>query len=423
MQSTRRTFLSTMSAAAVGASVAGSLGVARSAYAAGNDTIKIGLVGCGGRGSGAAADALGADKNIALVAMGDAFADRITRSLEGIKKAAGDKVQVTPERCFAGFDAYQKVIDSGVDVVLLCTPPHFRPQHLKAAVEANKHVFCEKPVAVDAPGVRSVLETCELAKQKNLSLVSGLCYRYDLRKRELMKRVHDGAIGDIQSIHSTYLTGTLWHHGRKSEWSDMEWQVRNWLYFTWLSGDHNVEQHIHSLDKAAWAMNDEPPAACIGVGGREVRVQPQWGNIYDHFAITYEYKNGTKLYSYCRQMAGCENDVNDELVGTKGRAQVMQHSVAAGDDRWRYRGRAPDMYQQEHNELFASIRSGQPINNGKYMCQSTMMAIMGRMAAYTGQRVTWEQAMGSQEKLGPDRYEWGPAPEPVVAVPGVTKLA
>jgi predicted dehydrogenase len=422
-QANRRTFLSTVSAAAFGAGVAGSLDVARGAHAAGGDTIRVGLIGCGGRGTGAANDALGADKNIALVAMGDAFGDRIQKSLEGIQKAAGDKVQVTPDRCFTGFDAYQKVIDSDVDVVLLCTPPHFRPRHLKAAVEAGKHVFCEKPVAVDGPGVRSVLETCEQAKQKNLSVVSGLCYRYDLAKRELMKRVHDGEIGEILAMHSTYLTGPLWHHGRKEHWSDMEWQVRNWLYFTWLSGDHNVEQHVHSLDKAAWAMQDEPPVACIGVGGREVRVEPQWGNIYDHFAITYEYKNGAKLFSYCRQMAGCENDTNDHLLGTKGTANVMRHAIAVGDDRWRYRGRAPNMYQQEHDELFASIRSGTPINNGLYMAKSSMMAIMGRMAAYTGQRVTWEQAINSQERLGPEVYEWGAAPDPIVAVPGVTKLA
>jgi predicted dehydrogenase len=405
--------------------VASNARVARAAQS-GGDTIRVGLIGCGGRGSGAAADALQADKNVALVAMGDAFGDRLQKSLEGIRKAAGDKVQVTPERCYTGFDAYKKVIDSDdVDVVLLCTPPHFRPQHLKAAVEAGKHVFCEKPVAVDAPGVRSVLETCELAKQKNLSIVSGLCYRYDLAKRELMKRIYDGAIGDIVAIHSTYLTGPLWLHPRKQEWSDMEWQLRNWLYYTWLSGDHNVEQHVHSLDKAAWAMKDEPPISCIGTGGREVRIEPQWGNIYDHFAVTYEYKSGAKVFSCCRQMAGCENDTNDHIIGTKGSAQAMRASISypsGGGENWRYRGRAPNMYQQEHDELFASIRAGKPINNGLYMAQSTMMAIMGRMAAYTGQRVTWEQAMNSQERLGPDQYEWGPAPEPVVAVPGVTKL-
>jgi predicted dehydrogenase len=425
-QSSRRSFLSAVGVAAAGAAVGSSTRMARAAHADGGDTIRVGLIGCGGRGSGAAADALGADKNVALVAMADAFGDRIEQSLSGIRKAAGDKVQVTPERCYAGFDAYKKVIESDdVDVVLLCTPPHFRPMHLKAAVEAGKHVFCEKPVAVDAPGVRSVLETCEQAKQKNLSIVSGLCYRYDLAKRELMKRIHDGAIGDIQAIHTSYYTGTLWHHGRKDDWSDMEWQVRNWLYFTWLSGDHNVEQHVHSLDKAAWALKDETPVSCIGTGGREVRVQPQWGNIYDHFAVTYEYKNGAKVFSYCRQMAGCENDVNDHIIGTTGSAQAMRHSIAhpsSSGDNWRYRGRAPNMYQQEHDELFASIRAGKPINNGQYMAQSTMMAIMGRMAAYTGQRITWEQAINSQERLGPDKYEWGPAPEPIVAVPGVTKV-
>jgi len=418
----RRAFLSTVTTAAVGVAVAGPASIARAAHVASGDMIRVGLIGCGGRGTGAAADALGADKNIALVAMGDTFADRLEESLNGIKKAAGDKVQVTPDRCFVGFDAYQKVIDSDVDVVLLCTPPHFRPQHLKAAVDAGKHVFCEKPVAVDAPGVRSVLETCEYAKQKNLSVVSGLCYRYDLAKRELMKRVHDGAIGDILSIHTTYLTGTLWHHGRKEGWSDMEWQVRNWLYFTWLSGDHNVEQHVHSLDKAAWALQDEPPVACIGIGGREVRIEPQWGNIYDHFGITYEYANGVKVFAFCRQMAGCENDTNDHIIGTKGFAHVMRPEIS-GSERWRHRGKVPNMYQQEHDELFASIRKGIPVNNGLYMARSTMLAIMGRMAAYTGQRVTWEDAMNSQEKLGPEKYEWGPAPEPVVAVPGVTKLA
>jgi predicted dehydrogenase len=304
---------------------------------------------------------------------------------------------------------------------LLCTPPHFRPQHLRAAVDAGKHVFCEKPVAVDAPGVRSVLETCEQAKQKNLSVVSGLCYRYDLGKRELMKRVHDGAIGDIQSIHTTYLTGTLWYHPRKEGWSDMEWQVRNWLYFTWLSGDHNVEQHVHSLDKAAWVMQDEPPVACVGIGGREVRKESQWGNIYDHFGVTYEYENGVKVFAFCRQMLGCHNDTNDHVIGTKGSATVMRPTIT-GSEKWQHRGRAPDMYQQEHNELFAAIRAGKPINNGLYMARSTMLAIMGRMAAYTGQRVTWQDAMNSQERLGPETYEWGGAPEPIVAVPGVTKL-
>ncbi len=427
-QASRREFLSHSAVVAGTAAFAGTLGISRSAHAAGNDLLKVGLIGCGGRGSGAAADALQADKNVALTAMGDAFQDRLDFSLRELtKKFSGEpqKIQVSPDRCFAGFDAYQKVIDSGVDVVLLCTPPHFRPEQLRAAVSAGKHVFCEKPVAVDGPGVRSVLETCEAAKKKNLSIVSGLCYRYDLAKREVMDRVHNGAIGDIRALNVNYLTGTLWHHGRKDNWSDMEWQVRNWLYFTWLSGDHNVEQHVHSLDKAAWAMKDEPPAACTGVGGREVRSEPKWGNIYDHFSVTYEYENGAKLFAACRQMAGCEIDVSDYLIGTKGAASVMRHEIT-GENAWKHRSdrtRPKNMYQQEHDELFASIRIGQPINNGLYMSRSSLMAIMGRMSAYTGQRVTWDQALNSPERLGPEKYEWGSAPEVVVAVPGVTKLA
>ena len=211
-----------------------------------------------------------------------------------------------PERRFHGFDGYKSVLESGVDVVILTTPPHFRPMHLRAAVDAGKHIFCEKPVAVDAGGVRSVLETAELAKKKGLNIVSGLCWRYDYGKRAIMQKIHDGAIGGVTSMHVTYLTGSLWHRGRKPEWSEMEYQVRNWLYFTWLSGDHINEQHIHSLDKAAWVMHDEPPAAAIGVGGRQVRTSEIYGNIYDHFSIVYEYPNGTKVFSSCRQMAGCD---------------------------------------------------------------------------------------------------------------------
>jgi myo-inositol 2-dehydrogenase / D-chiro-inositol 1-dehydrogenase len=425
---TRREFLSTTAALGAGAAFTSTLSISRSAHAAGSDQLKVGLIGCGGRGSGAAADALQADKNIALTAMGDAFQDRLDFSLRELtKKFSGEpqKIQVSPDRCFVGFDAYQKVIDSGVDVVLLCTPPHFRPAHLRAAVAAGKHVFCEKPVAVDGPGVRSVLETCEAAKSKNLSIVSGLCYRYDEAKREVMDRIHNGAIGDILALNVNYLTGTLWFHPRKDSWSDMEWQVRNWLYYTWLSGDHNVEQHVHSLDKAAWAMKDEPPVSCTGIGGRQVRVEPKWGNIFDHFSVTYQYANGSKLFAACRQMSGCENDVNDYVIGTKGAANIMRHEIT-GENSWKHRRNrtAPkDMYQAEHDALFESIRKSQPINNGLYMSRSSLMAIMGRMSAYTGQPVTWDQALNSSERLGPEKYEWGPAPEVVVAVPGVTKLA
>jgi predicted dehydrogenase len=419
---TRRDFLSRSTAGIVGGSLAANLVLPAGVHAQGSDTLRVGLVGCGGRGTGAAAQALNADKNVKLTAMGDAFSDRLESSLNNLKKVAGDKVAVAEDHRFVGFDAYKQVIDSGVDVILLTTPPHFRPMHLKAAVDAGLHVFCEKPVAVDAPGVRSVLATCEEAKKKNLSIVSGLCWRYDNGVRETMKRVLDGAIGDIVAIHENYLTNGLWNHERQPDWSDMEWQLRNWLYFTWLSGDHNVEQHIHSLDKGCWAMHDEPPLKATGLGGRQVRTEEKYGNIFDHHTVIYEYPNGTKMFAFTRQQNGCSNDTNDYFIGTKGTANILKHTIS-GETNWRYDGPKPSMYQIEHNELFASIRSGQPINNGLYMARSTMVAILGRMATYTGKTITWDQAINSKEDLSPPSYEWGPLPIPPVAMPGVTHFA
>ena len=424
--SSRRDFLKT-STVAVGGALAAQLAIGRSAHAAGDDTIKIGLIGCGGRGTGAAMDALQADKNVKLIAMGDAFADRLQNSRAQLQKAAvennvQDKLAVSDDHCFVGFDAYQKVINSGVDVVLLTTPPHFRPAHLAAAIEAGKHVFCEKPVAVDAPGVRSVLASCEKAKEKGLSVVSGLCYRYHQPKRETIARIHDGAIGDVLALHVTYNTGTLWNHPRQPSWSDMENQMRNWLYYHWLSGDHIVEQHIHSLDKAAWVMKDEPPVQCTAMGGRLVRTGEEFGNAYDHFSCVFEYAGGVKLFASCRQMAGCSIDVNDHIIGSKGSAQLMKATIETKDDKWKYRGKDANMYQQEHDELFASIRSGKPINNGLFMSRSTMLAILGRMSAYTGQTLTWEKAFNSKEDLSPPKYEWTSLPVAPVAKPGVTQF-
>jgi predicted dehydrogenase len=418
----RREFLKTSTVAA-GALVSG-LSIARQAHAAGSDdTLRIGLIGCGGRGSGAAENALRADKNVKLVAMADLFPEKIDGSLRTIGKALGEeatqKIGVAPERQFSGFDAYQKLLDSGIDVVILATPPHFRPAHLKAAIAAGKHCFVEKPISTDVPGVRSVMATCDEAAEKKLSIVSGLCYRYDLAKRETLQHVFDGAIGDILAMQVNYLTNTLKYFGRQPQWSDMEWQLRNWQYFTWLSGDHNVEQHIHSLDKAAWAMHDEPPVNCSGLGGRQMR-DPTAGNVYDHFSVVYEYAGGQKLFSRCRQMDGCTPDVSDFLIGTKGTAAMMKHEIT-GENKWRYRGSAPNMYQQEHDEFFASIRSGNPINNGQYMCRSTLMAIMGRISAYTGKQITWEQALTSAEDFSLPQYTFDAAPpEPVIAKPGIT---
>jgi predicted dehydrogenase len=420
-QPSRRSFLKQSTVMLAGGAAANLL-VSRSAHAAGSDTLKIGLIGCGGRGTGAVGNAFAADSNSKVTAVADAFADRAEQSLKQLRSVASDRVDVDAEHTFVGFDAYEKLLASDVDVVILATPPHFRPAHLKAAIASGKHVFCEKPVAVDAPGVRSVLETTEAARQKNLTIVSGLCYRYDRPKVELIQRVRDGAIGDIRAMQVTYNTGTLWHRGNDPSWSEMEYQMRNWYYFTWLSGDFNVEQHVHSLDKAAWAMNDEPPVQATGIGGRQVRVDEKWGNIYDHFCVVYEYAGGVKLFSRCRQMGGCSSDVSDHLIGSKGSAEMMR-AVIDGPEAWRYSGPKPNMYEQEHRAMFAAIRDGQALNNGVYMARSTMMAVMGRMSAYTGQTLTWDQCMASTEDLTPPSYDWGDAPMRPVAKPGLTKFS
>ena len=400
---------------------AGTLGF----HSNGTDVLRVGLVGCGGRGTGAAAQALSADPQVELVAMGDAFADHVETALKSLKANPefGARVKVDDDHKFTGFDNYKRVIDA-VDVVLFATSPHFRPMQVEYAAQSGKHMFVEKPIATDSPGVRRVMAACELARTKKLNVVSGLCYRYEKKKRETIRRVHDGAIGRILAAQTTYNTGGLWHRGRQPEWSDMEWQMRNWLYFTWLSGDHIVEQHIHSLDKVAWALGDKYPVRVTASGGRAQRTEEKWGNIYDHFNTVFEYEDGVKVFSSCRQWNGASSDVSDHVFGTQGIAHLQSHSIE-GDKAWRYReveGEQDDMYQNEHNELFAAIRKGAVIDNSDYMCKSTMMAIMARMAAYTGQTLTWEQAWNSQEDLSPASYDWTSIATPPVAIPGVTKF-
>ncbi len=415
----RRQFLGTATTAVAASSL-----IAANAHAAGNDLLKVGLIGCGNRGTGAAAQAVKADKNVKLWAMADAFQDRLQGSLANLTmdKDLARNIDVPAERCFVGFDGYRRVI-ACCDVVLLCTPPHFRPAHLRAAVEANRHVFVEKPVAVDAPGVRSVLATCALARKRNLSIVSGLCLRYSTQYRAMMRRLHDGAIGAIRALQANDLRGRIWMFPRQKSWSDMEWQMRNWYYFTWLSGDFNVEQHVHNLDVCAWAMGDRYPDRCVGMGGRQVRTGAEYGNIYDHFSVVYEYASGAKIFSHTRQQVGCRNDITVYALGAQGNAEISERrQVITGPKAWRSQGKDNDFYQTEHDQLFASIRNNRPINNGAYMCKSTLMAIMARMAAYTGQQITWEMAMNSKEDLSPGKYEWGRMPMPAVALPGVTRF-
>lgn len=427
---TRRDFLAG-AAAAAGATLTS---LTPAVHAAGSDILRIGLIGCGNRGTGAAVQALRADKNTKLVAMGDMFPDKLQKSLQHLQRTAdiAERIDVKPDRSFTGFDAYKSVLALS-DVVLLTTPPHFRPLHLQAAVEAGKHIFAEKPCAVDAPGVRAVLKASEQAKKKGLTVVAGLCWRYHHGMRETMKRVHDGTIGPIIALQCTYNTGGLWSVKRQRGWSDMEWQLRNWLYFTWLSGDFNVEQHVHSLDKMAWAMQNEYPVRAVGSGGRQVRTDPLYGHIFDHHTVVYEYANGVKLFSACRQQVGCAADVSDHILGAKAVCHIETSSPARGiiadgtRKIWQSvasRRKAPrdDMYQNEHDELFASIRAGKPINNGEWMAKSTLLAIMGRMATYTGQVIKWEQALHSKEDLTPPAYEFSPLPVAPVARPGVTKF-
>ncbi|MFT3747942.1 MAG: Gfo/Idh/MocA family oxidoreductase [Agriterribacter sp.] len=393
------------------------------------DTLKVGLIGCGGRGSGAANQALNADPNVVLHAMADLFQDRLQKSLTNLKELHGDKANVSPEHQYIGFDAYKKVLDSGVDVVILATTPAFRPLHLEAAVEAGKHIFCEKPVAVDAAGIKRVLEAAKKAKAKNVSIVSGFCWRFHEPKRATFGKINDGAIGDVLTVYNTYNTGDTYrtYQFEAPRLDNAEWQLRNWPLFNWLSGDHIVEQAVHSIDMMSWAFGNQLPISAVGTGGRQVRVGEKNGNIFDHFAITYEFANGAKGFHMSRQQEGCERSYAVESWGTKGRALVdcaaNIHQINTGKKQWTYSGQNNDMYQTEHNELFAAIRKGNTISQGEDVALSSMIAIMGRMVAYTGKKITWDEAMNSKEILGPstDSYTFDLAiPVTEVAKPGIT---
>ena len=428
LKRSRRKFLKTSGSVVAGSALAMNLISGKSAFAQNSDTLKVGLIGCGGRGTGAANQALKADDNVVLTAMADTFEDRLTSSLANLKKERGDQVQVGEDGKFVGFDGYKKVIESDVDVVILTTPPCFRPAMLEAAVGAGKHVFCEKPMAVDAQGVRRVIAAAQIAKEKKVSLVSGFCWRYHTPKREIFQRILDGDIGEVHTVYNTFNTGTLWSVPWDDGWTLMTKQMRNWLYYNWLSGDHIVEQGIHCIDMGSWAMADMQPKSVSATGGRQVRTEEIYGNIYDHFTVAYEYENGAKSFHFSRQQKNCYRSYLVEVWGTKGKAIIdvtRRVDEIKGKKTWRYRGDGNDMYQQEHDELFASIRSGKLMNDGAWMAQSNMMAIMGRMAAYTGQTITYEEALKSNDVIGPsiDKYKWDlEFKGPQVAIPGITKF-
>lgn len=395
--------------------------VAPGVFAATQDSpsLKIGLIGCGGRGTGAATDSHQSSKGVVLWAMGDIFADHLSSSAEQLKKEYKDDFKVTPERSFVGWDAYKGVIASGCDIVILTTPPAFRSIHLAAAIDAGKHVFMEKPVAVDGPGVRSVIESAQKAQDKGLCIVAGTQRRHDVAYRECMDRIHNGDIGDVSAAYCYWNQGGLWMHPREEKWSDMEWQLRNWLYFTWIGGDHIVEQHIHNLDVVNWVMQG-PPVKAMGLGGRQVRTDPAYGHVFDHFAVEYEYANGVKLLSMCRQIDGTASRIAEHIVGTKGSSNA--NTQIKGEKAWRWDGDRPNPYVVEHKHLIEAIRSGQKINEAKRVAESTMTAILGRMSTYTGLEVSWDEALNSQTRLVPDVLEFGDLPVAPVAMPGTTKL-
>jgi predicted dehydrogenase len=423
----RRDFVRNSTIAAVGTGLAANLVVpGRTNAAPVTGKIRIGLIGCGGRGTGATVQALNADSNVELWAMGDVFPEQIEKSRKNVQAQFENdpvRVQVDPDRQFVGLDAYEKVLDSGIDLVLIATPGGFRPYHLRAAVAAGKHIFCEKPMAVDPHGIRIVMAAVKEAKRKKLALRAGFNMRFQPAYREAMKRIQDGAIGEIRSIYASRMSNKLARFDgiRKPDQSDLEYQLRNWHYFSWLSGDLILEITVHSIDKIAWAMNDIAPARVIASGARH---QQTLGDIWDQFDVTYEYPNGVIAVLKTRYMTGCFNEHKDVIIGSKGRCELGWGSAKiTGATSWRYQGPKVSSHQVEHDELYADIRQGIIPNDGDRMANSTLMGIAGRMAAYTGREVTWEKALTSKLNTMPDEVNWDmkiPNPEP--ARPGYTKL-
>ncbi|MBK8702611.1 MAG: Gfo/Idh/MocA family oxidoreductase [Saprospiraceae bacterium] len=432
----RRDFVKTAGVVA-GAMVLAPSAMAAGVYSAGEETIRVGLVGCGGRGTGAAVQALLAHKSVKLVAMADAFRDNLDNSYKQIGQeltANGlelSRLQVPEDHKFTGFDGYTKVIPL-CDVVILCTPPGFRPMHFEAAVKAGKHVFMEKPVAVDAPGVRRVLAAAEDAKRRKLNVVVGLQRRYETKYLRWVELLQQGVIGDIVTSHVYWNSEGVWVRPRQKKQTEMEYQMRNWYYFNWLCGDHINEQHIHNMDVSNWVKQAYPIKA-YGMGGRQVRVGKEFGEIYDHHFVEFEYDDGSRMYSQCRHMSGCVNRVTESFQGTSGSAPepgviltASGYPILRHDDR-----KDLNPYQVEHDLLFAAISKSEfKFADAEHAAKSTMTAIMGRMATYSGQLIEWESALNSEISLMPNKYAWNAEP-PVMpgkdgmyacAIPGVTKV-
>jgi len=412
-QITRRSFVGNTTKTAAGAAALSALPIERFAHAASpGDTIKLGLVGCGGRGTGAARQNMHTSaEGVKLVAMGDVFRDQLDKSYNNLKKSKDKQVQVKEENKFVGFDAYKKVIEQ-CDLVILATPPGFRPYMFEEAVKQGKNVFMEKPVATDGPGVRKVLEVAKIADQKGLKVGVGLQRHHHAGYEETMKRLKDGAIGDFVSMRAYWNSGGVWDPRMKrgDEKSELEYQLRNWYYYNWVCGDHITEQHIHNLDVINW-LKDGFPVLARGMGGRQVRTDKKYGEIFDHHAVEYQYEDGTWMFSQCRHIRGCFNSVSEHVQGTKGRCDINKFQIRADDgNNWRYKGKRIDAHQDEHYPLVEAIRNNEKYNEAYYGAKSTLTSIMGRMATYTGKEVTWEKALNSKIQLMPDKVTWETVP-------------
>jgi predicted dehydrogenase len=397
---TRRGFLKG-SAVVASAAVSGALDVNRSVFAAGSDTIRVGMVGCGGRNAGAAAQALTADSGARLVAMSDIFMDRVKGKRAILKKQKPDQVLVDDDHCFAGFDGYKHVIESS-DVVVIANAAKFHPLHTMTAIQAGKHVFVEKPHGIDPAGVKLMQRASELAKRKGLCLVSGLQSRYHTGYAETVKRIHDGAIGDVVAIEENFLRPPYGVINRQPGLTELQWQCSTQYHFRWLSGDDVPQSLVHNLDRSSWVMHNKAPVKCHGLGGRSSMTEPIYGDVFDHHSVVYEFESGVPIYAFCRTTTGCHNSTSSIVLGSKGKASVLQCRIW-GETNWRWKGRC-NPYQIEHDVLFKGIRSGNPVNNGDYMARSTMITVMGQISCYTGEEVTWE-------KINQSDFYYPPRPE------------
>lgn len=424
---TRRDFLK--SSAVVAAAVSGAHSIANSAFAAGGDIIRVGMIGCGGRNTGAAAQALTADPGARLVAMCDIFMDRVKAKRDSLREQKKDQVMVDDDHCFAGFDGYKHVIEAS-DVVLIANAAKFHPFHAMATIEAGKHVFVEKPHGIDPAGVKLMQRAADVAKGKGLCLVSGLQSRYHAGYAETVQRIHDGAIGDVVGIEENFLREPYVVIDRAPGLSELEWQCSTQYHFRWLSGDDVPQSLVHNLDRASWVLHNTAPARCHGLGGRSSMTEPIYGDVFDHHSVVYECDGGVRIYAFCRTTKGCYNGAPSTVFGSKGRASVMQCQIW-GENAWRWEGKC-DPYQIEHDVLFGAVRSGEPVNNGDYMARSTMIGVMGQISCYTGEEITWEQINKSDFFYAPHPEDCHDGMEPPVVAdangsypvpkPGVTRL-